>query len=65
MSCGGKIFKNSAGMLGWQEMRLGWKRTGLNGSFVPLGSSHCPFLKAGKLAVDRGWAINVGKYIVH
>lgn len=31
------------------------------GCLVQSRSSHRHFLQAGKLAVDRGWAINVGK----
>lgn len=62
MTCSGKTSENSMGMSDCQELHLGWKQTVLNCCLVHSRSSHCNFLKAGKLAVDRGWAINVGKY---
>lgn len=40
---------------------LGWKQRLTVASFV-YGIPTVFFFKAGKLAMDRGWAINVGEY---
>lgn len=41
---------------------LGWKQTLLSVASFIYGIPTVIFFKAGKLAVDRGWAINVGEY---
>jgi len=62
MTCSGKTAGGSGTVSECRGLHLGWKQAVLSGCLAHSRSSHCNFLKAGKLAVDRGWAINVGKY---
>lgn len=62
MTSVGKASANAVGALECQELRLGWEHSALSGCLIHSSSSYCHFLQAGKLAVDRGWAINVGEY---
>lgn len=58
----GKASVSAVGAWECQELRLGWEHSALSGCLIHSSSSYCHFLQAGKLAVDRGWAINVGEY---
>lgn len=62
MTSVGTASGNAVGTLECHELCLGWEHPALSGCFIHSSLSYCHFLQAGKLAVDRGWAINVGKY---